>query len=250
MIEIIQDPVLYDVFNDSFVDDLPFYLQYAKKYPTMLECGVGTGRLAIRLVEQGVHIIGVDNSKEMLSMLAQKVKPLNREQFLTVCEQDFCELNLPEKVSFAFYPFCTFNYLLTPEKQIMALKSLRKNLYHDAIVVFDLLTLNTFPISIFESTNTYYKEEENEGFLIRVFIQNEFDQSSQLVVQNRVFKYYKNDVLENERIVKMSNRFFFLNEFLLLLEECGFMAKEIYGDYENRRFTAKSQQLVVIAQMA
>jgi ubiquinone/menaquinone biosynthesis C-methylase UbiE len=41
--------------------------------PTYLELGVGTGRIALPLIERGVHFTGVDISEEMLQRLREKL---------------------------------------------------------------------------------------------------------------------------------------------------------------------------------
>jgi len=61
----------YDLF--ASMDDIDFYRRLAVEHGRKaLELGVGTGRVAIALAKANVTVLGIDNSKYMLSVATQK----------------------------------------------------------------------------------------------------------------------------------------------------------------------------------
>ncbi len=64
---------LYDPWSVSVVEDLPFYLERARRSGgPVLELGVGTGRLAIPIAADGIEVIGVDASEGMLEVARER----------------------------------------------------------------------------------------------------------------------------------------------------------------------------------
>src|ERR687884_69295 len=69
----------YDLEYREYSDDLDFYVQYAaaldpeKRLP-VLELGCGTGRIALRLAKAGFQVVGVDSSRGMLDVCAERVE--------------------------------------------------------------------------------------------------------------------------------------------------------------------------------
>lgn len=248
---VIKEPRLYDLFNQKCKDDIQLYIDLFRDADKVLELGVGTGRIAIPLAEQGISIVGVDISLEMLDLLRKKLissSPTIKKR-IELIQQDFCKLSIAEKFNYAVYPFCTFNYLLTLTQQVEALTALKKHLNKDAIVVFDLMTINTFKDMLYKTDivpfETTYDSEM--GLDVIMLTQGFFNQATQVYTQERFFKYYTNLDGVLEKRVRMTNRIFFLGEFQMLLEKCGYKIKELYGSYKLSPFTTASENLIVIA---
>ena len=53
--------------------DVPFFIEEARAGESVLELTSGTGRLSIPLIEAGVKLTCLDSSREMLSVLRQKL---------------------------------------------------------------------------------------------------------------------------------------------------------------------------------
>ena len=64
---------LYDPWSASVVEDVPFYLERARRSGgPVVELGVGTGRLAIPIAADGIQVIGVDASEGMLEVARER----------------------------------------------------------------------------------------------------------------------------------------------------------------------------------
>ncbi len=48
------------------------------RFPSVLEPGIGTGRIAIPLAERGYQVTGVDVSKKMLAVLDRQIKQMSQ----------------------------------------------------------------------------------------------------------------------------------------------------------------------------
>src|SRR5215468_7486221 len=80
----------------------------------ILELGVGTGRLALPLVQRGFVVHGIDASPAMVARL--RAKPGGDR--VTITMGDFADLAVAGRFSLIFVAFNTFFGLLTQEAQI------------------------------------------------------------------------------------------------------------------------------------
>ena len=66
----------YDVFySSSEYKEEKYYQEISKSFKDkILEIGVGTGRIAIKLAQMGKNVVGIDSSIEMLAKAEKKIK--------------------------------------------------------------------------------------------------------------------------------------------------------------------------------
>ena len=114
---------VYDQLMDDF--DYPHWAEYylallgeAGVQPTELcDCACGTGSMSLEFARRGMRVTGVDISREMLELAAQKARQNGvRAQF--VC-QDMCRLALPHRADAIVCACDGVNYL-TSEKRVRA----------------------------------------------------------------------------------------------------------------------------------
>jgi SAM-dependent methyltransferase len=66
---------LYDPWSRSVVEDVPFYLEEARRSGgPVLELGVGTGRIAVPVAAAGIEVVGVDLSAGMLAVARERAE--------------------------------------------------------------------------------------------------------------------------------------------------------------------------------
>src|SRR5204863_10002362 len=64
---------VYDPWSRSVTEDVPFYLEEARRSGgPVVELGVGTGRIAVPIACDGIRVIGVDSSRGMLEVCAER----------------------------------------------------------------------------------------------------------------------------------------------------------------------------------
>src|SRR5206468_2383406 len=65
----------YDPWSRSVTEDVAFYVGEARRVqPSVVELGVGTGRIAVPIASEGIRVIGVDSSPGMLDVCRERAE--------------------------------------------------------------------------------------------------------------------------------------------------------------------------------
>ncbi len=132
----------------SIEGDMEYYSKKLAGIPgRVLEAGVGTGRMLIPLIKNGVIIDGVDLSAEMLEQC--RINLQRHQVTATLYEQDLVDLSLPRKYDAIIMPAGSF-CLLPREKAQKVLKNFYGHLNMGGRIIIDL----EMPISFQEDTST------------------------------------------------------------------------------------------------
>src|ERR1041385_2429439 len=103
------NPDLYDLENDEFEPDGPFYLALAQRIGgRVLEIGCGTGRIPIPMAQQGIEITGLDITPNMLEWARRKAGDLPIDWI----QADARSFALDQKYQFIFESGATFQHML------------------------------------------------------------------------------------------------------------------------------------------
>jgi SAM-dependent methyltransferase len=129
----IYDQWIEDAGIGSSTDDaVAFIAEVAGKGPA-LELGIGTGRIALPLIERGVEVHGVDASEEMIAKL--RAKPGGAD--IPVTMGDFAGVPVEGDYRLIYIPFNTFFGLLTPEDQVRCFRSAAAHLTPDGAFLIE-----------------------------------------------------------------------------------------------------------------
>ncbi|HKO41785.1 MAG TPA: class I SAM-dependent methyltransferase [Pyrinomonadaceae bacterium] len=247
-------PELYDLLHSDTNGDVLLYQRLSAGCDSVLECGVGTGRIAIPLARQGKIVYGIDKSPEMLGALREKLKgePNAVRDRLHIYEANMCSFDLGVSFKFAYVPFMTFNYLPDIRSQLACLRSIHAHLEKAGTLVLELISFyrewfHNDGIARFVAEKT----DSDTGKRIRVFRVTRFDPSTQVLEHER--HYYFLDPMgrvEDEQIVLLRNRFFFLGEASLLLKKSSFTLEHVWGDHKGGPYTSESQVMILVASKA
>jgi ubiquinone/menaquinone biosynthesis C-methylase UbiE len=104
----------------------------------VLEIGVGTGRVALRLAASGLQVTGLDASSAMLSIAAEKATAAGLADRLRLQLADMRSFDLAERFGLVIAPFRAFQVLLTADDQLAALTAFRRHLRPDGIIAMHL----------------------------------------------------------------------------------------------------------------
>lgn len=173
-------------------DSLQENLQAEKS--TILDLGCGTGILTEMMAERGFHMIGVDNSEEMLGIALERQalqKEENKgeaygEENILYLLQDMREFELYGTVGAVISVCDSMNYLLEEADILETLKSVNNYLYPKGIFIFDFNTVHKYRDIIGDATiaenqeecsfiweNYYYLQEEVNEYDLTVFVKEE-----------------------------------------------------------------------------
>jgi SAM-dependent methyltransferase len=130
---------LYDPWSRSVTEDIGFYVAEARKArSTVVELGVGTGRIAIPIAAAGVPVIGVDSSAGMLEVCRRRAEAAGVERLLDLRLGDLLDPPVSERVRLVTSPFRALLHLATPAERRRALASVFELLEPGGRFVFDV----------------------------------------------------------------------------------------------------------------
>lgn len=105
---------------------------------TAVDLACGTGSVTILLAKQGLQVIGVDMSEDMLTVAEQKARALaNAPRF--IC-QKLQMLSLPRGVDLAVCALDSINYILDPRDCAAVLRRVYRVLNPGGCLIFDVNT--------------------------------------------------------------------------------------------------------------
>jgi SAM-dependent methyltransferase len=130
---------LYDPWSASVVEDVDFYVEEARSAGgDVVELGVGTGRIAIPIAAAGVRVIGVDSSRGMLDLCAERAREAGVAELLDLRLGDLRDPPVTERVPLVVCPFRSYLHLLTEADRRGALAAAHRLLVPGGRLVFDV----------------------------------------------------------------------------------------------------------------
>jgi SAM-dependent methyltransferase len=130
---------LYDPWSRTVTEDVGFYVAEARKAGgTVVELGVGTGRIAVPVAEAGVPVIGIDSSAGMLEVCRRHAAAAGVERLLDLRLGDLRDPPVPERVRLVTCPFRALLHLETDAERGRTLEAVRELLVPGGRFVFDV----------------------------------------------------------------------------------------------------------------
>jgi ubiquinone/menaquinone biosynthesis C-methylase UbiE len=129
----------YDTVVPDWPGEIDFYRALAgethSKGQAVLEVACGTGRVAIRLAQDGIDVVGLDLSSAMLSVAREKSVGMSNIRWV---QYDMRSFELGETFGLAIIPGHSFQNILTAGDQVATLKSIKRHLVPDGTLVIHL----------------------------------------------------------------------------------------------------------------
>jgi len=209
---------IYDPWSRSVTEDVPFYLEEARRSGgPVVELGVGTGRIAVPIACDGIHVIGVDSSRAMLEVCAERAALAG-----AVLDLRFGDLREPpvdERVPLVIVPFRSLLHLYTDGDRRRALRAIRALLEPKGRFVFDVFTPSREDI---EETHGRWLEREPE-----IYERADWDEQSRTLTLS---------VRGAESQSTMQLAWLGVDEWRALLEDEGFAVEACYGWFDRRPY--------------
>ena len=118
------DESVAEMFDPDVVEPAVTLLEELAEGGPVLELGIGTGRLAIPLMERGLRVQGIDLSTAMVARLREK--PLGTD--IPVAIGDFATTELNERFSLVYLVFNTIMNLTTQAQQVACFRNVARHL--------------------------------------------------------------------------------------------------------------------------
>jgi len=136
------NPAFYDLLFGGRKHDLRFYSELADEVAgSVLELGVGTGRIAMQLARAGHDVTGIDPSREMLRELEQRVRkePEEVRRRLRWQRGDSRTIDLGKRFDLIISPFNGLAHQHTAEDFTVFFRNVAAHLTRGGIFAFDVL---------------------------------------------------------------------------------------------------------------
>ena len=134
-----QEIQFYDTVVSDWPGEIDFYraltIEVKERGGSILEVGCGTGRVALRLAQEGVPVVGLDFSPGMLAVARQKSQGMSNVRWV---EGDMRAFELGKCFDLIIVPGHSFQFMLTSADQVACLACLRRHLTADGKLVVHL----------------------------------------------------------------------------------------------------------------
>jgi len=226
---------IYDPWSVSVVEDVAFYVEEAVRATggvgggTMVEIGVGTGRIAIPTARAGVRVIGVDTSAGMLEVAREAAVAAGVEALVDLRQGDMREPPVTERVTLVTIPFRALLHMETEADRRRALHAARELLLPGGRLVFDVFAPGEEDIA---ETHGQWLEREPG-----IYERAHWDTGSRTLTLG---------VRGPDGETTMCLAWISVVEWAVLLDDCGFEVVERYGWFDRRPWQGGEDSVWVV----
>jgi SAM-dependent methyltransferase len=234
--------------------DLPMILEIAKLTGgPILELGVGAGRVALRLAQEGHKVTGVDDAPAMLDAFRKR---LDRESAgvrrrVTLVRGDLRRLKLARtRFRLALLPFNTLMHFESPADQDRVIAHAARALGPGGHLWISLFNPDpTRPAGVVRAEPGPLEGEAPglPGSRTEAFFQQTFDRAQQVTTARYWLDTVGVDGLVRRESMTLRLRWFHRFELERLLEAHGLTPVATFGDFDGSEFVDGCPQLIVLA---
>jgi ubiquinone/menaquinone biosynthesis C-methylase UbiE len=234
----------YDLFGSK--NDLDFYKELALQSGNKaLELGVGTARVAISLARAGVTVVGIDNSVDMLRVAKEKLAKETGDirNRVILKRGDMRSFELRQSFPFIYVPASTFDHNITIADRKQTLNCIWRHLKKNGTFAFDLE--QAIPDKPEKSWWIDRKETEDGKMVVRSIFTRKNRLKRTLTI-DLFYDVYKKGKLSERYHEYGEVAIISKDEMIRLLEETGFKAVSVYGDFGKSEYRKDSTKIVLV----
>lgn len=243
----------YDTVVPDWPGEIDFYRELAAethaKGLAILEIACGTGRVTIRLAQEGFNLVGLDLSPAMLAVAREKSIGMPNIRWV---QGDMRAFNLDETFGLIIIPGHSFQNILTVEDQVSTFQSIKQHLAPGG----------TFVVHVDHQSVDWLGEIsgdmggvfEDEGFFvhpktgqqIRTMQAWVYEPATQTAISQKVWEALDADggVVEKWESGPLRFHCIFRYEMEHLLARAGFKIEAVYGDFYRQELQDDSSEMV------
>ena len=240
----------YDIEHAYFGEDLDLYHNFAEVCGgKILELACGSGRVLLPLAQEGHEVTGVDTSVAMLALAQAQIQEAGVSARCTLVQQNIISLHLEQKFRLAFIALGSFAHIINRKEQSAALRATHGHLSPGA----------TFIIDISNADARYMEElgghmlhqatwQRDDGTLLTHFVSPATAADQHLLELTHFYDQHSQGGAVQRTTITTHLYLFERNEIELLLEQAGFVIKDVYGDYDLSPYQLESPRMICIAE--
>ncbi len=216
--------------------DISYYMSRIPKDRSVLEAGVGTGRLLVSFLKAGYKIDGLDRSESMLDICRQNLDRENLKSQLFLKDlEDFYREDSYDTIIVPTGSFCLL------ENPLKVLQNFHRSLKEDGTIIIDLYYPKDF--SPGEISNRYCQLSKEEGILLTSY-NKELDFIEESSYSILKYEKFREGRLVQTELQDFKSYWYSLKEFKDMLEGLGFHSISISSDYKYLEYPTASSEII------
>lgn len=249
---------LFDVdHRDHLIDDIQFYIDYAKSYNciNILELGCGTGRVAISLAKEGFNVTGLDLSDEMLDVFREKLEKLdklddNTKDKIELVHGSMADFNLNKKFDLITAPFRAFA-CLTDDKDIEnSLNCVKNHLTDNGIFIVNVFNPDLGRMNenwCYPERVQWERLDENTGnYVIKKDSGDKIDLKNRIIYITFIYEVKDKTGNISKFEDKLKLKYYYENQLQDIIEKAGLNIKEKFGWYDKTGIQDANRELIFV----
>jgi ubiquinone/menaquinone biosynthesis C-methylase UbiE len=246
----------YDACVPDWPGEIDFYRELAasakSRGQSVLEVACGTGRVAMRLAQDGLLVVGLDLSEPMLEIARRKSAGMELMRWV---QGDMRSFELGETFGLAIIPGHSFQNLLTAADQLGCLQSIRRHLIPGGALVVHLDhqdvswlgDLKRDSGGVFKAAGSFL--HPLTGRPVRAFQAWSYEPATQTAISQKIWEQLDPDGRVIERLESGPVRLHcvFRTEMEHLLARASFIVEAVYGDFFRQALQDDSSEMIWVA---
>jgi SAM-dependent methyltransferase len=217
------------MFDPAVVGPAVEFLAALAQGGPALELGIGTGRIALPLAQQGVAVHGIDLSEAMVAKLHEK-----GAKDIAVTIGDFATTTAGREFALVYLVFNTIMNLTTMDAQIACFQNAADHLRPEGRFVIEVGVPQLQRLPPGETVRPFEVRPDRFGF-------DEFDVASQGLVSHHYA--VREGKLE---ATSVPFRYVWPSELDLMARLAGMALRERWADWDRQRFTSDSRKHISV----
>lgn len=239
---------VFSEFYDSFTNNVDYkkraeyilslFEMYEKKPSLMMDAACGTGSLSVCFAKQGIDVIGVDGSPDMLSVASEKANEAGCS-ILWLC-QDLREIDLYGTIDGAVCTLDSVNHLDSIEAVEYFFEKVSLFLEEGCLFIFDVNTVYKHKHILADNSFVF---ENDDVLLAWQNIYNESDNS----VDIKLDFFERDDDVYLRYTECFSEKAFEIDEIKTALNNSGMSFVAVFDDMTCKEINDKTERAVIVA---
>jgi SAM-dependent methyltransferase len=236
--------------------DVPFWRRLARgslqRWPAaerrVLELGCGTGRVTFPLAQEGVAIVGVDRSAEMLQRARVRQRRLRKKRSIHLVRGDIRSLPFPRDVfPLVIAPYGILQSLLHDRDLIATLAAVHQTLAPGGL--FGLELVADLPSWREYNDRVTLRGRRGSGARITLTESVRQDRARKLTLFDQVYEERHGGRVTKKQFT-LTFRTLTVHQMAARLQRAGFDAITLLGDYQGGPWDMRAETWIVLAQKA
>ena len=227
--------------------DVPFWrrLALASDGPC-LELGCGTGRVTFPLARDGVSVVGIDRSGEMLHRAARRKRRLRKKQYIQLVRGDIRHLPFPRRTfPLVIAPYGILQSLLRERDLAATLEAVRDVLTPRG--VFGLELVADLPAWREYSNRVTLRGRRPNGARLTLTESVRQDRKRKLTLFDQVYEERQGRTVTRKHFT-LTFRTLTVHQMAARLHKAGFAATTLLGDYKGSPWDLRAEAWILLAQ--